>query len=53
MKVLAVLCGLAASGLATPAPQWQHKRADAPAYATHTIDQPVCICFLLHSPHWY
>jgi hypothetical protein len=43
MKVLALLCSFAASGLAGPAPsQWQIKRAATPAYTSHTIDQPVC-----------
>jgi hypothetical protein len=44
MRVLTLLCSLAALGAATPAPsQWQGKRAvaAAPAYAAHTIDQPV------------
>jgi hypothetical protein len=46
MKVLTLVYSLVALGSATPAPRsasWQGKRqaADAPAYAAHTIDQPV------------
>jgi hypothetical protein len=53
MKVFTLICGLAASGLASPAPQWQHKRAAAPAYAAHTIDQPVCVNILIKYIHEY
>ena len=43
MKISISFCSLVAIGLATPAPsQLQAKRAAAPAYAAHTIDQPVC-----------
>jgi hypothetical protein len=51
MKVLTLLCSFAAFGSATPAPaQWQEKRAAAaaPAYAAHTINQPVCIIVFLY-----
>ncbi|RYN52172.1 hypothetical protein AA0114_g5056 [Alternaria tenuissima] len=46
MKVLTLVYSLVALGSATPAPRsasWQGKRqaADAPAYAAHTIDQPI------------
>jgi hypothetical protein len=42
MKVHSLLCTLVAVGSATPAPfPWHEKRVAAPAYAAHTIDQPV------------
>ncbi|KAF1929845.1 uncharacterized protein M421DRAFT_419615 [Didymella exigua CBS 183.55] len=41
MRTPTLLCALAATGLATP--QWYGRRAAdaAPAYAAHTIDQPI------------
>jgi len=56
MKVTALLSALAALASATAASsQWREKRAAAaaPAYAAHTIDQPVCILnfFFLESNH--
>jgi hypothetical protein len=48
MKGLVLLCSFAASSLATPAPsRWLDKRAAVPAYAAHTIDQPVWLSSLL------
>ena len=49
MKVLTLVYSFVALGSATPAPRsasWQGKRqaADAPAYAAHTINQPVRWC---------
>jgi len=41
MKSPTLFWFLAAVGYATPALQWQLKRATAPADAAHTIDQPV------------
>jgi hypothetical protein len=47
MKVLILLCGFAASSLASPSPvNWLNKRAAAPAYEAHTIDQPVRLSLL-------
>lgn len=43
MKISILFYSLAAMGSASPAPsRLQTKRAHAPAYAAHTIDQPVC-----------
>jgi hypothetical protein len=53
MKVLTSLCGLAAFGLATAAPQLQYKRAAAPAYAAHSIDQPVRFYISINCYQWY
>jgi hypothetical protein len=53
MKVLTLLCGLAASGLVIAAPQLQFKRAAAPAYAAHSIDQPVRFYIFINCHHSY
>ena len=55
MKVLSIISGLATLASATPGPrQWQNKRATAaaPAYAAHTIDQPVCMSISTKSPFY-
>lgn len=46
MRILTLLNSLATCGLAA-ASQWQEKRATAPAYAAHAIEQPVNVCVIV------